>query len=1122
MRRGWLVLIALYALGASPASGADFDLSTEKEARHPSVAFSSDGTAHVAWNRANDSDADDGADDTQYCRVPRGATGCAPGSLQTLPRIGGSIAESFGATNVLLDGDRVLVSARRCCSPDGTFLWISSDGGATFGPPREIGDLETTRLVAGPGPLLVSGTNDVAGTTRYQAMPIDEGTAGDKIAAVGEGSGFVAGYYGSTGFVDSNTPIVAWSDLDKMFFRVFDPQKGTDYNVLANWGPLRELGPGDQPKLVSGISGTYLFYNTDTVSDGDSSYVVKAYDRAVGNFSAMPTQVSEKGNGPIFGDFAGDEGGGLVAAWVSNGSTDPIRIRQSANGKSWLPIQTVEAATDDGAFNLRVAAAPDGGGAVVYDGNGSGPIRMATFPPRSSASEGIDQDGSGEGGCKFKVAIKGSVEALAQGGCFTKLPGGRYGTDAPVAINGMVLQPPATARAAAVGGPAQGPIAMAAASDAVVIDPNANTIKTKPNVEVRAGSVVLDRNGVSWDADKPVEFPSLEKFGIKFFGFGVAGNATVKFTPKGAEIPVHVELPGFLKGVRGDVLLRTDKKQGLLLSNLFIKASDVKLGALTIKDLEVKYDKDSSLFNGKGDLRLNPATDDGLKFAFAFEEGQFKSASVEIGPGIPPLPLPISAPPAAFLDRVKLAVDATDGVKIVGGVGLSAGPSVAGTRAIGIDGKLTLDFPASKPWALFQVDGAIKVVEIPLASAFVSYRTDGIFKFGGEFGYTAPLGIASANGKIGGIIVFSPLAFQVDGSVKVCFPASCKLPALFGGGDSPLQGSAEALVSSNGFGACVDVGVSIGLGKLWGSPFDLYESGCDVSKYKIAAARAAQDGPTAVSLTGGLPQVNVAVTGRDGPPLVKLTGPDGRTISSDPRSTEIPVRTDVGVVYSDPSSKTTFVALARPPGGRWSVEALSGSTPLTGVRTADGLPDVRVTGSVSGRARARTLRYAIRSIPGQKVTFVERSDAVAQGLGKTVTSAGSGTVRFAPADGPAGRRTIQALVEQDGKPRKVVDVASYVAPGPVVPSRVSKLRVRRSGKDAAVATWGPARGAREYLVRMTATDGRKHLVVTRSRRVRLTRLERWRSATVTVTATNARGRSGPPARAVLAAGRRPR
>ena len=62
------------------------------------------------------------------------------------------------------------------------------------------------------------------------------------------------------------------------------------------------------------------------------------------------------------------------------------------------------------------------------------------------------------------------------------------------------------------------------------------------------------------------------------------------------------------------------------------------------------------------------------------------------------------------------------------------------------------------------------------------------------------------------------------------------------------------------------------------------------------------------------------------------------------------------------------------------------------------------------------------------VTFAEVGG---ENLHEIGTAQGArGTLEFAPADGPAGKRKIVALIDQDGLPRPRVALASFTAPGP--------------------------------------------------------------------------------------------
>jgi hypothetical protein len=85
-----------------------------------------------------------------------------------------------------------------------------------------------------------------------------------------------------------------------------------------------------------------------------------------------------------------------------------------------------------------------------------------------------------------------------------------------------------------------------------------------------------------------------------------------------------------------------------------------------------------------------------------------------------------------------------------------------------------------------------------------------------------------------------------------------------------------------------------------------------------------------------------------------------------------------------------------------------------------------------------------------------------------------GMLRFTPAAGPPGRRTIDALVSENGAPRERIPVTSYRAPAPAAPSTVRGLRVSRRGRRFQIR-FGPAPGAAYYELTIIGSDGR-HLV----------------------------------------------
>ena len=230
----------------------------------------------------------------------------------------------------------------------------------------------------------------------------------------------------------------------------------------------------------------------------------------------------------------------------------------------------------------------------------------------------------------------------------------------------------------------------------------------------------------------------------------------------------------------------------------------------------------------------------------------------------------------------------------------------------------------------------------------------------------------------------------------------------------------------------------------------LYFNGCDVGDYKVKIdrARAAQaGGASVVEIASGLPGTVLVFKGSGGAPRVALRGPRGERIASAADGSPS-VRGDDYLVIEDARAALTHVLIAKPSGGRWEVDTLDGSPPIVEVQA-------RQAGGLGARVvRAGELRYRLTPRAGQKVTFVERGGSAGGELG--VARGASGTLRFRPADGAPGRRSIVALIEQDGALRDEVEVAPRAAPRPA--SMACACAVPRLA--GAVAGAVPLRGAR--------------------------------------------------------------
>lgn len=1050
-------------LGA-PAKAAPITLTDDPAAGKPGVAVSADGVGHVAWSRS----VSGGADQIVYCRLPRGATACA--GPQTFTPDG---LESFGGVRVLAPADgRVLLVFSRCCggAAEGTSVLESADGGQTFGPSRVIGDIPPWEAILGPGDQTVSLVNHVVTDgVDFQAAPLAGGAPGHANvgSSLGESSEF-QGYWGSTAFVDAQTPIVSMSDLDRVFVRTWGG--AGDYNDIGSWGPTQLVAAGDEPKLVSGPRGVHLAYLAG--DPGNQSYVVRART-ADGSFA--PPSVRTPVGSPLNRDLFSDDGGFLHLTWENN-ANDTLHYRWSKDGKTWASDAVLAKGVD--LYNQRTATGPDGGGLVVWDANNSGPIRAVAIPPKGAGGGGSGPPRNGE--CRQQVQITPQVIAQARTGelCFKD---GKWRTREPVVVNGLDFVPNG----------ASGRRASAAAEPILTIDGSSNTISTT-GYRTQAGPVVIDKAPVTWDVDKPKTFDKLDEFNVKILGFDVTGKAVLDVVGKGrAQIPVEVKLPKFFGGVTAKALLSLDIKNplGLKLDALSIKqkkGDQALFFGLVLTDLDLSYTGAGGpkVFEGTFTLSLPPAQAQApaITATVRFVDGKF------VRGGFPRIAFPTAlplAPPFAYLAAVGFVVEAEPNLKLIGGAEFVGGPPVNKAKLVEVDalpplsagadaGGLAVTF--GDPTA-FDLDGKLKVAGIQVGAGGLHIDTSGLFTFYAGFDYTffdvvkIKAGIpkfVEGTKMPGAFINFDNGTFGV--TIEGAF---CSTPLVCGSG----QGG----VNSRAIYGCgelkllaVPVPLKIGAAYEWGKSFaDGFHFGCDYGDFITFAVRRQAGGAQTVPVPAGVDRVAFTVEGAGAPPAIRVTGPGGVDVSSSSDPDQLAIAGNA-VITTVPKLNTAFVEIARPAAGSYTVTP-TGSVGIARVRKQHGLPDPKVRAKVR-RVRGRTfeVRYSITKAPGDRVVFSERSNKANSQL-RRVTQA-KGSFRFSATDGGAGPRRLVALVEHQGIPRRQIDAAGFTAPGPVRPAKPKRLRVRRAGSALRVS-WGTASDAAQYIVRVKLADGRSRLFV---------------------------------------------
>jgi hypothetical protein len=354
-----LVAAASVLAPAAAASAATTPI-TLGQGQSPGVAVDAAGTAYAAWRGPDQTGV---GNPLLFCRLPKSATAC-DGGARTLSAPGSGDSQPF----VFVSGTRVLVLQSRFLSSGGpaVYLLSSNDGGATFGPAQNVGNLGTLQdAVAGPGDTISFVTtyavnlrfanisaNAPAPAPRYANLssPDDQRDLG--VVGLHDGAPFVLLYDGFNGDA-------AWRRW-----------KGSgDMNDEANWSAASTPGYlGEEPDLASGPLGLFAGGR-----QGPSSTrpVVRRFEGA--GFAA-PAVIEDTSANP---SIAQDPGGRLHAAY---GSSDR-KHAYSDDGVSWKVETLVTGAQS--ASKPQIAAAADHSGVVVYWSSNT--VSLARFGSTASA-----------------------------------------------------------------------------------------------------------------------------------------------------------------------------------------------------------------------------------------------------------------------------------------------------------------------------------------------------------------------------------------------------------------------------------------------------------------------------------------------------------------------------------------------------------------------------------------------------------------------------------------------------------------------------------------------------------------------------------------------------------------
>ncbi len=181
----------------------------------------------------------------------------------------------------------------------------------------------------------------------------------------------------------------------------------------------------------------------------------------------------------------------------------------------------------------------------------------------------------------------------------------------------------------------------------------------------------------------------------------------------------------------------------------------------------------------------------------------------------------------------------------------------------------------------------------------------------------------------------------------------------------------------------------------------------------------------------------------------------------------------------------------------------------SGITVAESYAPAEVSAKVTGSGRDRKVVWSAKHLAeaGRTLRFVETD---ASGLEHVLkeTSAASGSMPFTVADGKAGKRSIAAVViDNEGMAISSTPVATFTAPGYVLPAKASKLKLKLQKKDKLSVTWAGKR-SKSWLVLVTAEDGRRLRIVATKNAVTIPEISRKEKVAITVVGVDAHGSEG--------------
>ncbi len=549
-----------------------------------------------------------------------------------------------------------------------------------------------------------------------------------------------------------------------------------------------------------------------------------------------------------------------------------------------------------------------------------------------------------------------------------------------------------------------------------------------------------------------------------------------------AAISINAELPGVFSdgdghGLSAGGLITADDQQGLQLDSLEVKIPHAEIAGIGVDKVDFRYRHADDSLRGEATLDLLASGEISARFAFVhggFQEGHVAWSAGD-GPGID-----LGGPIPIFLTRLGGGITVNPAVLSAEGA-IAGGGDVMGCSLFGISGTITIQFA---PFEL-NANAAGELLCNQVAEEYFHVDEAGDIGLGGN----VHIEIYVISFEAGIAFEVSQGHFQFDGNVNACLHLL---------GEHCL--GAEVVVSDHGVGACADLGFThAGAGIVFPDETHFMLDSCDIAQFRSlpmpANLASLRRFPTAHALSTGTPQNSptahgppastaqtlpsftvphgqsvtaIGVLGAGGAPSVTLKGPDGRTIET-PADGYLKDPKEV-VIADGHKTMETYFFINHPVPGKWTIASNPGSAPVTGVDQAAGLPspDLHAKLSRAGKGKER-LRYSLRAIPGQQVSFVDAHKGHGfRVLGQAHRS--KGTITFSPSGELGRQHEIIAWVTQDGHPREDVTLIHYTMPPPGPLPAPRGLKTTRHDTTVTVR-WRAVAGAAGYTLSVRLSNG---------------------------------------------------